>query len=51
MGVIQQREEDIFFEFEMFEDWMEKYEYLIELGKELPLLDERDKSDDLLIEG
>ena len=35
----------------MFEDWMSKYEYIIELGKDLPLLDESEKSDDLLIKG
>lgn len=35
----------------MFEDWMSKYEYIIELGKDLPLLDEAEKSDDLLIKG
>ena len=35
----------------MFEDWMAKYEYIIELGKDLPLLDESEKSDELLIKG
>ena len=38
-------------EFSMFEDWMAKYEYIIELGKDLPLLDESEKSDELLIKG
>jgi len=35
----------------MFEDWMEKYEYIIDLGKELPLLHEEQKTDDRLIHG
>jgi cysteine desulfuration protein SufE len=48
---IKQREEELVAEFELFESWMEKYEYIIELGKELPLLAENEKSDELLIEG
>lgn len=35
---IQEIEEEIVGEFSMFEDWMSKYEYIIELGKHLPLL-------------
>ena len=35
----------------MFEDWMQKYEYLIELGKDLPLIDEAFKIEDNLIKG
>ena len=31
-------EKEIISEFEMFDNWMEKYEYLIELGKDLPLI-------------
>jgi cysteine desulfuration protein SufE len=38
-------------EFAFFEDWMEKYEHLIALGKDLPLIAEDQKSDDLLIKG
>ena len=30
---------DIISEFSLFEDWMEKYEYIIELGKSIPLID------------
>ncbi|MFM7299689.1 MAG: SufE family protein [Crocinitomicaceae bacterium] len=51
MSEIKQREEELVAEFELFESWMEKYEYIIELGKELPLLAENEKSDELLIEG
>jgi cysteine desulfuration protein SufE len=35
----------------MFDDWMEKYEYLIELGKDLPIIAEELKTEDRLIEG
>ena len=35
----------------MFEDWMQRYEYMIELGKTLPLIEERYKTDDNLIKG
>jgi len=35
----------------MFEDWMERYEYMIELGKSLPLIDTRYKTDENIIKG
>jgi cysteine desulfuration protein SufE len=35
----------------MFDDWMEKYEYIIDLGKDLPAIDPSKKTDDRLIEG
>jgi cysteine desulfuration protein SufE len=35
----------------MFEDWMQRYEYMIELGKSLPLIEEKLKTDDKLIKG
>ena len=38
-------------EFNMFEDWMEKYEYIIELGKSLPMIDGKHKTDNNLIKG
>ncbi len=48
---IEERAAELEDEFSMFEDWMSKYEYIIELGKDLPLLDESEKSDELLIKG
>jgi cysteine desulfuration protein SufE len=48
---IEQKQQDIVDEFGIFEDWMEKYEYIIELGKELPVIDAAKKTDDRLIEG
>ena len=38
-------------EFSLFDDWMDKYEHLIELGKSLPLIDSSHKKDDKLIKG
>lgn len=51
MSTIKETQEDIVAEFEMFEDWMQKYEYLIELGKELPLIDQQYKTEENLIKG
>lgn len=48
---IQEIQEEIVDEFAMFEDWMQRYEYMIELGKSLPLIDEEYKTDDNIIKG
>ena len=48
---ILEKQEEIVSEFEMFDDWMAKYEYLIDLGKDLPLINEELKTDERLIEG
>ncbi len=48
---IQDREQELIEEFSMFSDWMEKYEYLIELGKELAPLDDTHKTEDNIIKG
>ena len=48
---IKEAQADIVDEFEMFEDWMEKYEHIITLGKELPLIDEQYKTEDNIIKG
>jgi cysteine desulfuration protein SufE len=48
---IEEKQKDIISEFEMFDDWMEKYEYIIDLGKELPLINEQLKTEERLIEG
>ena len=42
---------EIVAEFSMFDDWMQRYEYMIELGKSLPLIDEAYKTDDNIIKG
>ena len=48
---INQIQQELIEEFEFFDDWMDKYEYLIELGKNLPLIAPEDKTDDKLIKG
>lgn len=48
---IQQVQEEIVDEFSLFDDWMQRYEHMIELGKSLPLIDEQYKVDDNLIKG
>ena len=48
---IEAKEQEIIEEFSLFNDWMDKYEHIIGLGKELPLVPEELKSDDLLIKG
>ena len=48
---IKEIQEEIIDEFSMFEDWMERYEYIIELGKTMPLIDETFKKDENLIVG
>ena len=44
-------QEEIVEEFSMFDDWMQRYEYMIELGKSLPLIDPQYKTDDNIIKG
>jgi cysteine desulfuration protein SufE len=48
---IKEIQDELIEDFSFFEDWMAKYEYIIQLGKELPLIDESHKVDDLLIKG
>jgi|SRR5690554_150617 len=48
---IQDIQEELIDEFAMFEDWMQRYEYMIDLGHSLPLIDEKYKTDDYLIKG
>jgi cysteine desulfuration protein SufE len=48
---IAETEQEIIEEFEIFDDWMQKYEHLIDLGKSLPMIDEKHRTDDRLIKG
>jgi cysteine desulfuration protein SufE len=48
---IKDVQEDIIGEFSLFDDWMDKYNLLIDLGKDLPVIDPRYKTRDFLIEG
>ncbi|HBK83074.1 MAG TPA: Fe-S metabolism protein SufE [Flavobacterium sp.] len=48
---IQEIQNEIIDEFSMFDDWMQRYEYIIELGKTLPLIDEKYKTEENIIKG
>lgn len=48
---IKEKENQIVEEFEAFDDWMDKYNYLIDMGKSLPLIDEKHKTESNLISG
>ena len=43
-------QEELIEEFAMFDDWMQRYEYMIDLGKSLPLIDEQNKTDKIIID-
>jgi len=51
METIESKGQQIISEFEMFDDWLEKYNHLIEMGKDLPLIDEKYKTKQNLISG
>jgi cysteine desulfuration protein SufE len=48
---IKEVQDNIIEEFSLFDDWMDKYNLLIDLGKELPVIDPKFKVKDFLIEG
>jgi cysteine desulfuration protein SufE len=48
---IEKEQQEIIEEFSLFEDWMQRYEYMIELGKSLPLIENKYKTDDNIIKG
>lgn len=51
MKTIKEKQEEILDEFSIYDDWLEKYEYIIELGKDLQKIDDLKKTDDKLIDG
>lgn len=51
MVPIQQIQEEIISEFEVFDDWMDRYNYLIELSNSLPLIDNKFKTNEYVIKG
>ncbi len=51
MSDIKEIQEEIVDEFSLFDDWMQRYEHMIELGKSLPLIEEKYKTEDNLIKG
>lgn len=48
---INEIQDELIEDFSFYEDWMEKYEYIIQLGKEVPLIKEEYKKDDYIIKG
>lgn len=48
---IAEKEEQLINEFTLFDDWMDKYNYIIDLGKSLPMIDEKLKTESNLIKG
>lgn len=48
---IQEIEQQIIDEFANFDEWLDKYSYLIELGKDCPVIDDKDKTESNLIKG
>ncbi|MEM6685248.1 MAG: SufE family protein [Bacteroidota bacterium] len=48
---IQEIQDEIVDEFSMFDDWMQRYEYMIDLGKSLPLIDAHLKVEENIIKG
>ena len=48
---INEVQDQIIEEFSIFDDWLDKYNYLIELSRELPLIEENHRTDQYLIQG
>jgi cysteine desulfuration protein SufE len=48
---IEETEKELVEEFALFDDWMGKYEYIIDLGKDVPMIDEKYKDENHTIKG
>lgn len=48
---LEEKQQEIIDEFAIYDDWMDKYEYIIELGKDLPIIPAELKTEDRLIAG
>ena len=51
MPSINEIQDEVVDEFAIFDQWMDKYEYIIDLGKKLPLIDDKYRHDDNLVPG
>jgi cysteine desulfuration protein SufE len=51
MNSIQESQNEIIEEFALFDEWMDKYEHIIELGKDLPIISAEHKVEENLIKG
>ena len=48
---INEIQDEIINEFSLFDEWMDKYQYLIDLGRKLPIIDDKHKTEEFLIKG
>ena len=48
---LDQKQQEVIDEFEVFDDWMDKYEHIIDIGKNTPVILKENKTDERLIEG
>lgn len=48
---IEEKVEELLSDFDLFEDWTDKYEYIISLGKDLKGLDSKDKTEENIVKG
>ena len=48
---INEIQDEIIDEFSLFDEWMDKYQYLIDLGRKLPIIDDKHKTEEFLIKG
>lgn len=51
MHDLQKAQQEVISDFELFDNWLDRYQYLIDLGKALEPLDEAEKTDDILLHG
>ena len=51
MDTIAEKEQEVIAEFTLFDDWMGRYEHLIDLGRSLPLIDQQYQTDEYKIKG
>lgn len=49
--ILEEKKQSIIDDFSMFDEWLDKYEYIIELGKKLDSFPEEKKTEDRLIKG
>lgn len=51
MKTLRETQEEIISEFSIYDDWMDKYNYLIEISKDLPIIDQKFKNNEYIING
>ena len=51
METIAERQQEVIEEISLFDDWMQLYEHMIDLGKSIPLISEEHKTEDNIIKG